>query len=107
MYEALPFRVVRGLNFCSQLKTRWSCNFYLVDLSSSMSWASFALATGGGVDGDGNGGGAPRLVVVFDFVLFGAEFFGLARDAFDTVGFVASATLETAGTSPLATAASV
>jgi hypothetical protein len=64
-----------------------------------MSWAMFAVASGGGggVGGEGNGGGAPRLVVAFTFVLWGAEFFGLARDAF---GFVA-----TAGTSPVAAAA--
>jgi hypothetical protein len=53
----------------------------------------------GDVDGDGNGGGAPWLVVVFDFVLFGAEFFVLGRDAF---GFGASTRLATAGTSALA-----
>lgn len=67
-----------------------------------MSWASFALVTGGGGDGDGSGGGAPRLVVVFDFVLFGAEFFGLARDVFGAVGLAAAAPLATAGTAPLA-----
>jgi hypothetical protein len=63
---------------------------YLVDPSSSTSWATFPVASGGGggVGGEGNGGGAPRLVDAFTFVLFGAEFFGLTRDAFD---FVATA----------------
>jgi hypothetical protein len=73
---------------------------YLVDPSSSTSWATFPVASGGGggVGGEGNGGGAPRLVDAFTFVLFGAEFFGLARAAF---GFVA-----TDDTSPVAAAAS-
>jgi hypothetical protein len=70
-----------------------------------MSWASFAFATDGGVDGDGSGGETPRLVVIFDFVLFGAKFFGLARDVFGTVGFTSSAPLATARIAPLAAAA--
>jgi hypothetical protein len=68
------------------------------------------LETGGGsIDGEGSGGGAPRLIIVLDFVLFGAEFFGLARDVcglardvFGTVGLAATAPLVIAGTSPLA-----
>jgi hypothetical protein len=72
---------------------------YLVYPSSSPSWVTFAVDSYGigGVGGQGNGGGAPRLVIAFTFVLSGAEFFGLARDAF---AFVA-----TAGTSALAAAA--
>jgi hypothetical protein len=67
------------------------------------------LVSGGGdgVDVDGNKGGALRLVIVFDFVLFGAEFFGLTRDAFGAVGFAVSAPLATTGTSPLAAMAPV
>nr|XP_051201609.1 uncharacterized protein LOC127315128 [Lolium perenne] len=64
-----------------------------------MSWVMFVVVSGGGsggVGGEGNGGGAPRLVDAFTFVLFGAEFFGVARAAF---GFVA-----TAETSPVAVA---
>jgi hypothetical protein len=63
------------------------------------------LATGdGGVDGDGSGGGAPKLVVVFDFVLFDAEFFGLTRDVFGAVGLATMAPFASAGTVPLAAA---
>jgi hypothetical protein len=74
-------------------------NVYLVEPLLSTSWATFAVASGGGsggVGGEGNGGMAPRLVVAFTFVLLGAEYFDLARDAF---GFVA-----TTGTSAVATA---
>jgi hypothetical protein len=70
---------------------------YLVDPSSSTSWVTFVVASGGSGGGEGTGRGAPRLVVTFTFVLLGPVFFGLARDAF---GFVA-----TTGTSPVDAAA--
>jgi hypothetical protein len=63
---------------------------YLVDPSSSTSWATFVVASGGGGGGEGTGRGAPRLIAAFTFILLGPVLFGLARDAF---GFVA--TIET------------
>jgi hypothetical protein len=72
-----------------------------------MFWALFVFATGsdgGGVDEYGSGGGMPRLIAVFDFVLFGVEFFGLARAGFGAVGFATSAPLTIARTAPLAAA---
>jgi hypothetical protein len=42
---------------------------------------SFALAPAGD-DVVGSGAGPPRIVVVFDFVLFDPEVFDLARDVF-------------------------
>jgi hypothetical protein len=80
------------------MKNRGRVHVYLLGPSSSMSWATFAVASGGGgsVGGEGNGGGAPQLIDAFTFVLLGAEFFDFARDAF---GFIAAV-----GISPVATA---
>jgi hypothetical protein len=108
MYEALLFLPIIGLNFCSQIKPIWIWNFfYLVDLSSSMWWASFALAPTSG-DRTGSGAGPPRFVVVFNFVLFSDKDFDLAHDVFGTgVGLVAAAPLAwsgTARTTPVAVA---
>jgi hypothetical protein len=58
------------------------------------------------VDGAGSGAGPPRLIVVFDFVLFGAKDSDLARDVFGAiVDLAAAAPLAwpgTAGTTPVA-----